>query len=323
MITEEYQELLIQMFRRTQPVVPEDLSLTPGDKDVVRSTSNLCLKFLHAFYDAEFAETFLKEVGGWDTRAAAVGKNRLSTRQYPSIQKALKVKGALDTPTLLPLELERRTFCRENRKWQKLLGRVEMQDRIMVQSYQTVPQQAFSAASDIPLFVPYHLYAFVTHVGNDLAAEDYAVYVRPRGPGGIWYCYKAGSVEALTHKQAVGARSGCTIEQELAAGRPGSNILGPNATAALPGTEVAYLVYYVREDAAEYQFNSPVEESNIVMPSQRHEAGVGKLEQKGFSYSPGTKYDLDGVAWPSEYPICASRLCCRRVGGACFVRAKS
>lgn len=279
-VLEEYYPLLAQMLHRNPPSEGLGPLLLDGDQDVVVFTRRLCLKFLstsqHWDGVVDLADKLLKEIGGWEPRAAAVGRNRLSTCEFPSIQQAVRAKGALNTTALLPLELERRTFLKDTtRKWQKNIARVDIEERIMVQSYHTSER-----TGDVHT-VPYYLYAFVTHIGNDLAAEDYAVYVRPRGPDGIWYCYKAGSVEAMTHKQAVGAYCGRSVGQDVSAGdaRP-SAVLGPSTTNNPPSYEVAYLVYYVREDAAAYQFNSPVEEPNMVKSSQRAEAEARQAEEE-------------------------------------------
>ena len=171
-------------------------------------------------------------------RGAAVSGERLKTRTHASVQAAVDAhKSALDTPALLTLELERHYFDTEKRVWERVTNKVDIQDEIRVGGQK------------------YKLFGFITHCG-ELSSNKFKAYVRPSGPGTIWYGYSNDRVTCLTHKQALEKRCGCdeakAERQEhpffsFGRDRRGMQIFRDDL-------EVAHVVFYVREDYAEATF---------------------------------------------------------------------
>ena len=185
--------------------------------------------------------------------------NRLKTRARKTVQQGVRRSDvATDSAPVLTMELERQTFNRDKRKWEKVTNRVELDDNIRVGSSS------------------YKLYAFVTHSGP-LGSPNYTSYVRPAGPGSTWYGYEASQVRALTQKQAKDGHCG---NDEPANRRASSTPLHK----ALPldptdSEAVAYLVMYVREDVAQYTFASPAEEHWNVPETVRKPHRTPELKQ--------------------------------------------
>ena len=187
-------------------------------------------------------------IGTFDPESgAAVGANRLRTKMMGSVQAAVDAHAtAIETPALLTLELERQEFDREKRTWNKIMNKVEMQNKIVVAG------------------TPYTLFAFATHCG-DLTSNMFNLYVRPNGLDNGWYAYTDGSVTRLTHKQAIGKHCGWD--------EPSSPVKTPRhlssrLDSAFRGVrpvedlnEVAHVVQYVRDDCAYSAFAAPCEET--------------------------------------------------------------
>lgn len=113
-------------------------------------------------------------------------------------------------PLVLQIELHRRDFSKEARKWKKLTHRIKLDETLTFNSQY------------------YVLYGMIVHSG-DLESNEYYSIIRPEGPGTRWLKYagdnSARRVTILTTKQAVEAHEG------------GENLDGNAA--------VAYVVMYV------------------------------------------------------------------------------
>ena len=158
---------------------------------------------------------------------------KLKTKQQVSVQDAIDAYSeATPTPALLTLEMERTEFDRSERRWKKITNTVDMQDRITISG------------------TCYVLYGFVTHCG-DLTSNRFNVYIRPRGPEGLFYAYTNANVTAMTHKQALSMRCGGHVDglgirdyRRSSLPRQRRNL----HQQFVDLDEVAHVVYYVRDD---------------------------------------------------------------------------
>ena len=193
------------------------------------------------------AEVVNDLVGSLDPqRGAAVGGNRLKTKNVGSVQAAIDAHStALDKPALLTLELERHEFDKKERKWKKITNKVDMDDKISVGG------------------TSYTLFAFATHCG-DLESNKFNLYIRPNGPLHAWYAYTNRSVSCVTRKQCVEKYCGVDEHSEPLKKKRHST---PRSIASHHGfsgfeerDEVAHVVIYVRKDCERSAFSSITEE---------------------------------------------------------------
>ena len=231
---------------------------------------------------------------------APVCDRRLKTAGHASLQSALEDarEHFAVRPPLLAVELERQEFDRETRRWKKLNNHVELDDRLMY------GDQAYT------------LYAFVTHSG-ELGSGLYNAYVRPSGQGGLWYAYGESQVSCLTRKQAVGAHCGSAKKAD---GKKDSKDLGHgfHGMSALDTVtdEVAYLVYYVKNDIAPYAFASPAQEKWNVPEyarkhrkteaapesEKRHDSGNASQESEKVDAPPAAPAPIPNESAPHRHP---------------------
>ena len=185
------------------------------------------------------ANAIVPLIGDIDPTSAAVGTHRLATKTFPSIQSAVDALASpISTPALLTLELERQEFNRKKRKWTKLTNEVELSPKLDVSG------------------VAYTLFAFTTHCG-ELYSNRHNSYVNPGGPGKLWYAYEDSCVTPMTRKKAVDGRSGC--DKKVKRKVRSAESFGNDHDAA--ANEVAYAVFYVRDDVAEEVFTLVREET--------------------------------------------------------------
>ena len=125
-------------------------------------------------------------------------------------------------PSVLQIELERRQYDKNTRRWHRLSHKIELNEEINLRSWHP------RAGAD----VNYTLHSIVVHDG-DLEARDYCTIVRPGGPGTKWVKYanrkSRQEVVYVTRKQAIEAHEG----------------VGDDRKGCQP---VAYVVVYVRND---------------------------------------------------------------------------
>jgi hypothetical protein len=188
----------------------------------------------HPEVHSEFDELF----ASFNPCHVPVCDNRLPTKEFSSIREAKKTRASDKTPVVLTMELERQTFNKSKRKWEKLTNSIAIDDYIAHNG------------------VSYSLYAFVKHLGP-LGTGNYTPLVRPGGPGSKWYAYESGQVRCQTQKQAMGEDVKRNIPRngvEYPYHRPLSvDLVNSEAT--------PYLVFYLRNDEyAAYAFGLPAEE---------------------------------------------------------------
>ena len=203
--------------------------------DVLRNVSETlkaeCPPEIFSEFDALFA--------CFDPRDVPVCEYRLSTKRCSSIQEALrKVSVPKQTPVVLTLELERQTFNKSKRKWEKLTNQVTLDDHIEHQG------------------VSYSLYAFVKHAGS-LGSNNYTPLVRPGGPGSRWFAYESGQVRCLTQKQAIFGDPKRNMPSRHGAEYPYHR---PLPADPMDHNPVPYLAMYVRSDVAAHTFDMPAAE---------------------------------------------------------------
>lgn len=192
---------------------------------------------------AEFESLF----GSFSSKGLPVSDKRLETKNCASVQEAVrKTKGSKTSSAILTLELERQTFNKSKRQWEKITNMVTLDENI-----------EHDGAS-------YTLYAFVKHSGP-LGTTNYTPYVRPGGPGSRWYAYESGQVRCQTQKQAMGEDLKRNVSTLSGAGGYGARDYPtgyPRSLSADPVDHQAtpYLIMYVRNDLAAYAFQSPAEE---------------------------------------------------------------
>jgi hypothetical protein len=155
---------------------------------------------------------------------------RIPTEQTESIRdaianNAMAIVNVNESPIVLQLEIQRQEFDSKQRTWQKLVKKVELDERI---SY---------------LNSNYVLFGLIVHKGHWQCGEYYSI-LRPGGPGSKWYQFlENNEVHCLTRKQALvdhDSRSlqGLEIQQ----------------------TPVAQVVFYIREDMAANVFDTSDDE---------------------------------------------------------------
>jgi hypothetical protein len=212
------------------PALPEGCDVVNVLQCISEKIRAECSHEVFSEFDTLFAS--------FDPRHVPVCDKRVSTKGCTSVQHALAQRTSSKTPTVLTLELERQTFNKSKRKWEKVTDPVAIDDEIDYNG------------------VYYLLYAFVKHSGS-LGTGSYTPFVRPGGPGSKWYAYEFGQVRCRTQKQAMGGDNArkASIRKgvENSYHRPLS--AGPSDFDALP-----YLVFYVRNDVAAYAFELPAEE---------------------------------------------------------------
>lgn len=196
-----------------------------------------------------------------------VCSNRVKTSDSASIQEAVRKQPLpTKTPLVLTLELERQRFNKAQRKWEKIENKVHLDDTLVYGNTE------------------YSLYAFVTHAGQ-LGSNLYTPYIRPGGPGGLWYAYDTNQVKCLTQQAAVATYCG----GEPVKTKQKKEDISPFRT-SLPATAgprgIAYLAMYVRHDIADYTFKLPVEEVWAVPDALRRSHRSGK---RGGATTAGTK----------------------------------
>lgn len=236
--------------------------------DVLRSVSERlraeCPPDIYSEFDALFA--------CFNPREVPVCEYRLSTKRCSSVQEAMrKVSVPKQTPAILTLELERQTFNKSKRKWEKLTNQVTLDDHIEHQG------------------VSYSLYAFVKHAGT-LGSNNYTPHVRPGGPGSRWFAYESGQVRCLTQKQAMVGDSKRSMPARHGAEYPYHRPLPADPIDQNP---VPYLAMYVRSDVAAHAFEMPAEEQwdipETVRKPRRAPDGNGDDSQGKQSQDPEKK----------------------------------
>lgn len=169
---------------------------------------------------------------------------KLPTAGQSDIQSLVNQRSSIFPSDLLTLELDRQIFDPKKRRWKQNCKQVTLNDTIQVNG------------------TLYHFYAFVTHEG-DLLSDLYRPYVRPSGPGGLWYSYSGASTSCQTRAQAVLKHqgSGAVIEHrpshEKTPSRHEQQFGGPSTKSE----ELAYVAFYVREDIAKIAFDSSTDET--------------------------------------------------------------
>jgi len=121
------------------------------------------------------------------------------------------------TPKLQILELGRRGYDGKKRAWLKDCRKVTIPDKVTIDS------------------TPYVLYALITHSG-DFRSQKYYPYVRPGGIGQQWYYYRKNAVLPVDHQRATILNQG------------NGGIKYQIGTVEMNTNEVAYILYYARED---------------------------------------------------------------------------
>ncbi|KAK6432233.1 hypothetical protein LTR95_011599, partial [Oleoguttula sp. CCFEE 5521] len=150
--------------------------------------------------------------------------NRLRTADCSSISEALqKVTSQPLTPQILMMELERHSFDKDKRKWEKIKNNVALDDVVNVGGLE------------------YQLYGFVTH-GGALGSSNFTSYIRPHGSGTKWYSYQQNQVLAMTQKQAKPELRGPALPPKTAQLFDMSH--RPAPTELRDEDEVAYLTMY-------------------------------------------------------------------------------
>lgn len=211
-------------------------------------------------------------IGNLDAESGAVVRNnRLRTKDCMSIQDAVsKHLMLLEKPKLLILELQRQEFVSKERKWNKLLNRVEVEDVIKVG--ETV----------------YNLYAIITHCG-DLQSNKHSVYVRPGPFGTNWYAYEDCKVTVMTRKQAVTVHEGV---DKAAAERHDSPFAGFHSR-SMEDDEIIYAVMYVRDDATNVAFAREKEEAWDVPEAIKQNKDFPEQLEKKRANSPTNRQESD------------------------------
>ena len=219
---------------------------------------------------------------------AAISSNRLRTKTHPSVQRALEALSTPpETPSLLTLELERHEFNRGKRQWHKITNAVEIQNEITI------------------LDKKFFLFAMSTHCG-DLKSGKWNCFIRPRGAGTPWYAYTKGRVRCLTHKQAVEQHQGSDEpprpinRKRHATTHKGSSQKRSHKTLE-DSTEVAHVVFYVREDAAAEAFAVPVEEKWKIPEHLLQEDSAASLtcgwdKESVAATSAGSQHSTNGLS---------------------------
>lgn len=191
-----------------------------------------CSPDIYAEFDSLFAS--------FDPQAVPVCDNRLPTKRFSSIQEALRAhEPSNGTPAVLTLELQRQTFNKTERKWEKVNNTVAIDDTV-----------TFNGVS-------YSLYAFVKHSGS-LGTNNYTPYVRPGGPGSKWFAYESGQVRCHTQKQAMVGEAKKNVPTRHGVEYPYHR---PSSVDSAGQDAIPYLAFYLRnDDFAAYAFGSPAEE---------------------------------------------------------------
>ncbi|RMX99490.1 hypothetical protein D0868_09510 [Hortaea werneckii] len=247
------QEMLWKMFSRTKSSAYGSPGKEVGTADCISWMS----KITSMLIKEEVAESSLVEqmVGKFDMDGrGAVRTNRLKTKEIRSVQKGVnKLTIDMAKTHLLTIELERQEFNRKERRWNKLTGKVSVEDVLYVGDTQ------------------YHLYAVWTHCGA-LTSNKHNVYIQlPShfGGGGLWYAYEDSKVSAKTRKQAVEMHEG--LCEEDVKGEKLTRRDSPFAGFQPPGggmangterDEVIYAVMYVRSDQLEARLHGKMESWN-------------------------------------------------------------
>jgi hypothetical protein len=130
-------------------------------------------------------------------------------------------------PQVLQLELVRQEFDTEKHTWKKVVDKMKLDDHITVRD------------------VGYTLYGFIVHKDH-LQSGLYSSVLRPRGPGSKWFTFldsKDGyQVRCLTRRAAVAQHEGRSI-----------------VNADKQTSDVAYIVYYIRDDIATHSVQATPE----------------------------------------------------------------
>ncbi|KAI7122163.1 hypothetical protein KC352_g32784, partial [Hortaea werneckii] len=248
------QEMLWKMFSRTK----SSAYGSPGKEAQTADCISWMSKITSMLIKEEVAEASLIEqmVGKFDLDGrSAVRTNRLKTKEIRSVQEGVnKLKFDMAKTHLLTIELERQEFDRKGRRWNKLTGKVSVDDVLYVGDTQ------------------YHLYAVWTHCGA-LTSNKHNVYIQLpsqiRGSA-LWYAYEDGKVSAKTRKQAVEMHEG--LCEEDVKGRKLTRRDSPFAGFQRPGSivasgterdEVIYAVMYVRSDQLEARMHGKMESWNV------------------------------------------------------------
>ncbi len=218
----------------------------PDDSE--QSDPASCLRLLSRYLRSETdSRTVAELLGTLDPKkGAAIASNRLKTKSHPNVQEAINNHSTkLETPVLLPLELERQEFNQKDRKWTKITKEVAIQNHITVNQTQ------------------YTLFALATHC-DELESNHYNTYVRPNGPSTPWYRYSEGRVQGMTHKDAVEKHSGYDEEVFSSKIRRYSHHRSQlSIIASLRNEdpkEVAQTLIYVRDDHTKDLGKAPVTE---------------------------------------------------------------
>lgn len=125
------------------------------------------------------------------------------------------------TPKLQILELGRRGYDEEKRAWYKNCHSVTIPDRVTIDS------------------THYVLYALITHTG-DFRSQKYYPYVRPEGVGKQWTYYHKNVSSKVDHQRATVLNQG------------NGGIKHQSGPVEMHTNEVAYMLYYAREDVFAY-----------------------------------------------------------------------
>jgi hypothetical protein len=157
-------------------------------------------------------------------------------------------------PQLLTIELDRQAFDEKTRSYVKVLNKVTLDDRLMVDD------------------TGYTLYGFVVHK-QTLQSYVYQPIIRPEGPGSRWYSYsdskEENQVRCLTKRQAVDEHEG----------KPGNEqVVGNDA--------VAYIAMYVRDDFAQAAFTCSPSSEDWEVPEWISNEVQGKSKARSSSTPP-------------------------------------
>lgn len=199
--------------------------------DALYLTDMLRTKLQQELEGTKFANRLTEIFGPPKNPATGIPSYRVPVKQGQQgqhISRAVADASDLVNPSALPqvlqLELGRQEFDTEKRAWKKVVDKMRLDDHIFVQD------------------VGYTLYGFIVHKDH-LQSGLYCSVLRPRGPVSKWFSFSDSKdgyqVRCLTRRAAVTQHEGRSLQN-----------------ADKHTSDVAYVVYYIRDDITTHAFQT-------------------------------------------------------------------